>query len=110
MIVSKKEYSTNVHFELSDCMEYMSRFPDRFFDIAVVDPPYGIGESGKTNHTRSKLATSKDYKPFRGGRQRAARRGLFQRALSGVKESGDLRCEPLYRKFCKKFVLLDRMG
>lgn len=56
----------NVHFELSDCMEYMSRFPNGFFDIAVVDPPYGIGESGKTNHTRSKLATSKDYEPFRG--------------------------------------------
>lgn len=67
MITSKKEYSTNVHFELADCMEYMSRFSDGYFDIAVVDPPYGIGESGKTNHTRSKLATSKDYVPFRGG-------------------------------------------
>ncbi len=25
-----------------DCMEMMSRFPDNYFDIAIVDPPYGI--------------------------------------------------------------------
>ena len=25
-----------------DCMEAMRQFPDRFFDLAVVDPPYGI--------------------------------------------------------------------
>lgn len=24
-----------------DCMEAMKRFPDKFFDLAVVDPPYG---------------------------------------------------------------------
>lgn len=26
-----------------DCMVTMARFPDKFFDLAVVDPPYGIG-------------------------------------------------------------------
>lgn len=25
-----------------DCMEGMAKFPDGFFDLAVVDPPYGI--------------------------------------------------------------------
>ena len=25
-----------------DCMEYMKTIPDKFFDIAIVDPPYGI--------------------------------------------------------------------
>jgi site-specific DNA-methyltransferase (adenine-specific) len=25
-----------------DCMEYMSTIPDKHFDLAVVDPPYGI--------------------------------------------------------------------
>lgn len=25
-----------------DCMAYMAQFPDKFFDLAVVDPPYGI--------------------------------------------------------------------
>ena len=26
-----------------DCMEAMKEFPDGFFDLAIVDPPYGIG-------------------------------------------------------------------
>jgi len=30
---------------LTDCMEYMKTVPDKFFDLAVVDPPYGIGIS-----------------------------------------------------------------
>ena|SRR5690606_21173694 len=25
-----------------DCMEAMAEFPDKFFDLAIVDPPYGI--------------------------------------------------------------------
>ena len=49
-----------------DCMEYMRTLPDKAFDLAVVDPPYGIGESGEKNNTRSKLAVSKEYKPFFG--------------------------------------------
>lgn len=27
-----------------DCMELMSRYPDKYFDLAVVDPPYGLGD------------------------------------------------------------------
>ena len=26
-----------------DCMEGMKQFPDKYFDLAVVDPPYGDG-------------------------------------------------------------------
>jgi site-specific DNA-methyltransferase (adenine-specific) len=26
-----------------DCMEYMARYPDKYFELAIVDPPYGIG-------------------------------------------------------------------
>lgn len=26
-----------------DCMEYMKSVPDKFFDLAIVDPPYGVG-------------------------------------------------------------------
>jgi site-specific DNA-methyltransferase (adenine-specific) len=28
-----------------DCMEYMATLPDKAFDLAVVDPPYGLGIS-----------------------------------------------------------------
>lgn len=36
-----------------DCMEYMKQFPDNHFELAIVDPPYGIGEDGGKNHSRS---------------------------------------------------------
>jgi site-specific DNA-methyltransferase (adenine-specific) len=29
-----------------DNMVLMARYPDNYFDLAIVDPPYGIGESG----------------------------------------------------------------
>jgi len=28
-----------------DCMEYMKALPDKAFDLAIVDPPYGLGSS-----------------------------------------------------------------
>lgn len=49
-----------------DCMEYMRQMPDNAYDLAICDPPYGIGESGKTNKSRGKLAIAKDYKSFHG--------------------------------------------
>ena len=30
-----------------DCMKGMAEFPDGFFDLAIVDPPYGIGIDGQ---------------------------------------------------------------
>lgn len=29
-----------------DCMEYMKALPDKAFELAIVDPPYGLGEDG----------------------------------------------------------------
>jgi len=36
--------------ELYNCdnMELMSKYPDNYFDLAIVDPPYGIGFDGNT--------------------------------------------------------------
>lgn len=30
-----------------DCMGGMKQFPDKFFDLAIVDPPYGLGIDGQ---------------------------------------------------------------
>ncbi len=30
-----------------DNMLLMARYPDNYFDLAIVDPPYGIGEDGR---------------------------------------------------------------
>ena len=51
-----------------DCMDYMRQFPDKFFDLAVVDPPYGIGEDGAKNHSRGKCAEATKYTPKQWGR------------------------------------------
>ena len=34
-----------------DCMEFMKDVPDKFYDLAIVDPPYGIGVDGQTKST-----------------------------------------------------------
>jgi len=35
-------------------MELMKRYPDNYFDLAIVDPPYGIGEDGGKSASRCK--------------------------------------------------------
>jgi site-specific DNA-methyltransferase (adenine-specific) len=34
-----------------DCMEFMARCPDKYFELAIVDPPYGIGDKLTTGGT-----------------------------------------------------------
>ena len=38
-------WSENPRIEVinGDCMEGMKEYPDKYFDLAIVDPPYGIG-------------------------------------------------------------------
>ena len=56
--VDENNISSTVY--LMDCMELMAHYPDKYFDLAVVDPPYGLGEKltergGK--HKNSPFAT-----------------------------------------------------
>ena len=50
-----------------DCMELMARYPDKYFDLAVVDPPYGLGNrlsdgGGKLKNTpMATLYREKDW-------------------------------------------------
>jgi len=53
-----------------DNMLLMARYPDNYFDLAIVDPPYGIGEKGQRNKTgdrpneKWKNPKSQKYKSF----------------------------------------------
>lgn len=49
----------NVAFNM-DCMEYMKDIPDKHFDLAVVDPPYGIGVMSM-NYTKSGAVRTHGY-------------------------------------------------
>lgn len=45
-----------------DCMEYMRSLPDKAFDLAVVDPPYGLKITGSTHtHTQARVGSSKPF-------------------------------------------------
>ena len=44
-----------------DCLEYMKTQPDKSFDLAVVDPPYGIGMGSTHFETKSSKTNAKDY-------------------------------------------------
>ena len=46
-----------------DCLDYMRGLPDKAFALAIADPPYGIGEDGAKNHSRSVLAKAQEYTP-----------------------------------------------
>lgn len=37
-----------------DCMEIMHGFPDKYFDLAIVDPPYGLKKSSKSGSGKLK--------------------------------------------------------
>ena len=52
-----------------DCMEYMRTLPDNAFDLAVVDPPYGIGcmsmtytKAGAIRERGNSCAKRRDYR------------------------------------------------
>ena len=49
MEVTEKITITN-----EDNMLLMARYPDNYFDLAIVDPPYGIGMDGNANWSGSK--------------------------------------------------------
>ena len=46
-----------------DCIDFMKTLPDKYFDLVIADPPYGIKEDGKKNHSRGCLAKSQEYTP-----------------------------------------------
>lgn len=50
-----------------DSLAAMRAMPDQCFDLAVVDPPYGIGENGDKAASRRHLAAAQSYETFAGG-------------------------------------------
>ena len=59
--------SGSLDLRLGDCMEGMKTFPDGYFDLAIVDPPYGIGVDGKNlianpSDAANKTMLARDHK------------------------------------------------
>jgi site-specific DNA-methyltransferase (adenine-specific) len=43
-----------IQITCGDCMNLMAQYPDKYFDLAIVDPPYGLGEDGGDKRRRRK--------------------------------------------------------
>lgn len=71
----------NIKLYNGDCMEVMKTFKDKQFDLAIVDPPYGIGEDGSKNHTRVRLAKPKDYKGYEGNDKEPPSKEFFNELI-----------------------------
>lgn len=46
---------------LCDCMDHMKTLPDKHYDLAICDPPYGIGLDMMKNGAHGKKQKKKDY-------------------------------------------------
>ena len=65
-----------------DCMEGMKQFPDKFFDLAIVDPPYGNAINPSTNNLRgggSRLETARKIRRVVLQRRFVGRAGVGRR-------------------------------
>ena len=45
----------------ADCMEIMKQYPDKYFGLCIVDPPYGIGMDKTHFKTKSSNSKPTDY-------------------------------------------------
>lgn len=64
-----------------DCIIGMKEFPDKYFELAIVDPNYGIGEDGAKNYTRSTLVKANNYKPYIGNDLKAPGEEYFKELI-----------------------------
>ena len=63
----KVEKFGNIKLYNGDCMEYMKTIPDNHFDLAIVDPPYGIGaDKAQNNAALSRIKAEGKSKAGRG--------------------------------------------
>lgn len=46
-------FRSNIELYNVDCMEYLKGCKDNQFELAIVDPPYGIGEDGRKSKGRT---------------------------------------------------------
>ena len=45
----------NIEFHNMDCMAGMAKYPDKHFDLAITDPPYGLKRFERKNETHNRI-------------------------------------------------------
>ena len=62
----------NIILYNDDCMEIMKEYPDRYFDLAIVDPPYGINVTKMNMESGIGLSPDRTEKRLRDKRLKGA--------------------------------------
>lgn len=73
-----------------DCMEGMKQFPDKFFDLAIVDPPYGINV-GQSSMGAGGSCTAPEQSDRESALQAEGTRHIFpsaERRTRNIKQGG----------------------
>jgi site-specific DNA-methyltransferase (adenine-specific) len=85
-----------------DCMEYMSQFPDKYFELAIVDPPYGININ--VNMGRRKGDKKSNYHKFAGNDYKTPEQNyfdeLFRVSQNQIIWGGNYMTDFLYASSC----------
>ena len=51
----------SIRFHNVDCMEFMKSVPDKFYDLAIVDPEFGIGIGNSPRLVTDKGLKAKEW-------------------------------------------------
>ena len=95
-----KEIISEVHLE--DCLEVMKRYADNHFDLAIVDPPYGINVNVSIG--RRKGDKKSNYHKFAGNDSETPKpeyfKELFRVSKNQIIWGGNYMIENLYSSPC----------
>ena len=64
----KEEHFDRISFYNGDCMDLLKQTPDKYYDLCIVDPPYGLDADNKNNgkhsdrHEKTSKAKINTYK------------------------------------------------
>ena len=98
-----KEYiKDNMKLYNLDCMEGMAEYPDDYFDLCIVDPPYGIGEDGAKKRTSPKRPNSyENYKKHtdKNWDSEPPKKRIFYRVKKSIQTSDNMGGQSFYREY-----------
>jgi site-specific DNA-methyltransferase (adenine-specific) len=73
----KIEKCGNITLINGDCMEFMQSQNDKSFDLAIVDPPYGINRSGQRETFPKNIKHKRKFIEDKGWDKKNSRKRLF---------------------------------
>ena len=65
-----------------DNMQLMARYEDNYFDLAIVDPPYGINECGGKHRTKKIDLLMKSQKIYQSTKKRTGITLYLKKSIS----------------------------